>query len=44
MEIIIKLGDEEVFEFESKIQGWLERIEKAVEKIEAQAEDCCEDN
>lgn len=39
MKIIIEISDDELYEFQDQIAEWLERIENAIEKIEAQAED-----
>lgn len=39
MKIIIEISDDELYEFQDQIAEWLVRIENAIEKIEAQAED-----
>ena len=44
MKIIIEISDDELYEFQDQIAEWLERIENAIEKIEAQAEDDIKDH
>ena len=44
MKIIIEISDDELYEFQDQLAEWVDRIENAIEKIEAQAEDNCKDH
>ena len=37
MKIIIEISDDELDEFQDQLAEWVDRIENAIEKIEAQA-------
>lgn len=38
VKIIIEISDDELYEFQDQLAEWVDRIENAIEKIEAQAE------
>ena len=44
MKIILEISDDELYEFQDQLAEWLEPIENAIEKIEAQAEDDIKDH
>ena len=37
VKIIIEISDDELYEFQDQLAEWVDRIENAIEKIEAQA-------
>jgi len=44
VKIIIEISDDELYEFQDQLAEWVDRIENAIEKIEAKAEDNCKDH
>jgi len=38
VKIIIEISDDELYEFQDQLAEWVDRIENAIEKIEAKAD------